>query len=61
MDLDYSLTVNAVDGGDDEDAAAADVVGGHFAVHANQRGLVEWQPTTPAHPTGKGLHSIHLK
>lgn len=62
LDLDYLLTVSDVDGGDDEDAAAdVDVVDGHFAVHANQRGSVEWQPTIPVHPMGKGLHSLHLR
>lgn len=57
------LTVNGVDGGDDEDAAAADadVVAGHFAVHANQRDSAEWQPTIPVLPMGKGSHLMYLK
>lgn len=53
--------MNDVDDGDDEDAADADVVDGHFAVHANQRDSVEWQPTIPVHPMEKGSHSMHLQ
>lgn len=50
-------------GADDDGGAnaAADAVGGHSAVHANQIGLVELLPTIPVRRLGIGSHSMHLK